>query len=208
MVRSLMRFGLIGLLLAAVVGPARALEPEAPTKLDEIQKQLRDIQGQLSLIQPEATSLRLRLTETEINVLKRRLDALEAQVRGPVVEAERPRVAMSYSPPCPETEMKDLRRRVEDIEARIHTRDERIARSFTPAQLSGPIYLQNRSPWVATIVLDGVSHELVPGRTVTLPARPVGTVIYSVFVSGFGEITPPTRRALVPDSPFTVFVNP
>src|SRR5262249_17482198 len=108
----------------------------------------------------------------------RRLDALEALVRGPA-EAERPRVSLSYSPPCPEAEAKELRRRLDEIEARIRTRDERIARAFTPAQLSGPIYLQNRSPWVATITLDGVPFELVPGRTATLPARPVGTVTYS-----------------------------
>ncbi len=161
------RFGLTALLLAALSGPGRAEE------------------------QP--------LTESE------KIEAIYRQLRTVL-----PQVELKQS--IAEGELKDLRRRVEALEAQLRTRedttDRTIRRAFAPASTSGAIMLHNRTALPATVVLDGVSYPLSPFEMVTLPGRPVGAINYEVFVSGWGLVQPRTTRALIADRPFSVAVNP
>jgi len=110
-----------------------------------------------------------------------------------------------------EQDVRELRRRIEQLEAQLHAQDAeraRIARSFTPSTMSGAIVLQNRSAYLATIYVEGVPYLLNPGQVQTLPPRPTGRITYEVAAEGWGVIQPPTIRTLFADRPFYIYVNP
>ena len=131
-----------------------------------------------------------------------------------------------------EVEMRDLKKRIEDLGTRLRSREEAdriaraytppiiaaypppviaaypppvIARSFTPSSSSGMIRLDNRSSWRSTIIFDGVAYDLPPFQSITLPPRSAGPVSYDIFADGWGRIRS-TTATLQPDRPFTVFV--
>ncbi len=113
-----------------------------------------------------------------------------------------------------EADLKDLRRRVEEMERRLRARESSdaprdIAGAINPPPvLSGDITLHNRATVAATVFLDGTPYRLLPGQAAKISGRPVGPVTYEVVADVWGLIQPATTRALLADRPFTVTINP
>jgi hypothetical protein len=88
MLRTLLFCGLSSLLL---IGSARAADPPARDKLDDIQDALRSIQAQLDIYQKN--------TRGDISDVKRRMEELEVRLRAlEQADRERARVARSFNP--------------------------------------------------------------------------------------------------------------
>lgn len=109
-----------------------------------------------------------------------------------------------------DAEQKLLLQRLSALEKKVDDLAQtRVARSYTPTETAvGAIRLQNRSGVVATVLLSGKAHRLMPMETVVLQAQPAGLFSYEVLAEGFGTIRSPLTRTLVAGETFSITVNP
>jgi hypothetical protein len=178
MLRTLRLIGLTALLAAAFGATSwQARADDPPRPLEKIQKDLDEINRSLNSLRGDLGALDRRLAETERNV----------------------------------AELRDIVRLLGEL-ARKHDAQlgngQRVARAFNPDfPPMGVIRLQNRSPYNATVILNGASYPLAPFQTRDVQQMP-GPFTYEVFADGFGVIQPAVSRVLTARETFTIFVYP
>jgi len=188
MTRNWSNLGLPALLtttLLATQSAALALDPEKkPTDLKEILRRLENIENGLTEIQKSAASIRVE--GLKINVLKGRIDALEAQVgkMQPVLDALRKlmngKERISAYPP---EELDDLKRRLVDVEKKVGS-SARIAKA---APEVGRLVLANRYAEEITFVFNNRdTYTVAPGMTRIIEGYPAGVLTYQIQSPSWG----------------------
>jgi hypothetical protein len=168
---------------------------------------IRDLQDRLTLLEQQVRSHHstLRAAQAAVQDLRDLQDRLALEPRsappGPAA-----RQAFSYTPP---QELRDLEQRVAALEARLRS-DEQRRFSFTPEapRRTGTLRLENRSPFGATVLVNGNPFVVPAFETRLVRNVPTGTFNFEVSADGFGVIRPTTTRTLSPGETFIVSVNP
>ena len=238
MTRNWNALGLTTLLVAAVGTAHGRADPEKPTvqkQLEDIQailqtmnqnfermgkdlkdvsvrgaqtaQDVRDLQDRITLIEQRLRSQQSMLrgvqaATQDVRDLQDRLAALEQRPSAPDAVGRR---ALSFTPT---QDMRDLLERLAAIEARLRTDERRF--SFTPEapRRTGTLRLQNRSPYGATVTVNGNPYFVPAFETSLVQGVPAGAFNYTVSADGFGVIQPTVSRTLNPGETFIVYVNP
>jgi hypothetical protein len=188
--------GLCGLLVAALATGTAAADPELKLtdgqKLDELLRQLREVKAaaeSLKDVRADLERLSKRL-DNGSEVVNERIDRVRSAIRGL------------------DDRIKQLEHDLDALRAQATTSN-RISNypgpgnGSTPPPASGTIRLRNTFPDQVSVVVNGQSHQLLPGETAVLPNQPAGPFTYEVL-----GIQPPRTVTLAPNERFTITVYP
>jgi hypothetical protein len=114
-------------------------------------------------------------------------------------------------------DIKDLQRRVDDLQAQLHRMDDAQRRAFsiipnggetTRLPVAGTLVLRNRSGYTGTFSINGNPYVVPPYRSVEVAGVPAGTFTYEIAADGFGVIRPLTTRVLTANTTYFLNIDP
>jgi hypothetical protein len=237
MTRNWKALGLAALLVAAVGTASARPDPEKPVnvqkQLEEIQatlhtmnqnferigndmrdmglrgaraaQDIRDLQDRVTLIEQQLRSQRsmLRAVQAATQDVRDLQDRLALEPRPALPDAGRR--SFSYTPT---QDLRNLEERLAALEARLSGDERRF--SFTPEapRRTGTLRLENRSPYGATVTVNGIPYPVPAFETRLVQNVPAGALTYEVAADGFGVIRPPVTRTLNAGATLPLYINP